>query len=120
LKVLVMGAAGQLGSEVAQVLRSDHETVAATRDKADITDLSQVLSLVDKVSPQVIVNAAAYTNMDGCEKGREKAFLVNAIGARNVAIAAREVEAKLVHISTTTSSMAPKILPTLNTIPQDR
>jgi len=100
LRVLVMGAAGQLGSEVSQVLRSDHEIVAATRDKADITDLPEVLSLVDKVSPQVIVNAAAYTDVDGCEKEREKAFLVNAIGARNVAIAAQEVGAKLVYIST--------------------
>ena len=100
MRVLVMGAAGQLGSEVSQVLRSDHEIVAATRDKADITDLPEVLSLVDKVSPQVIVNAAAYTDVDGCEKEREKAFLVNAIGARNVAIAAQEVGAKLVYIST--------------------
>jgi len=100
LRVLVMGAAGQLGSEVVEVLRGDHEVVGVTRTDADITDLSQVMTLVEEVSPQVIVNAAAYTNVDGCEREKGRAFLVNAIGARNVAIAAKEVGAKLVHIST--------------------
>ena len=95
-----MGAAGQLGSEVVEVLRGDHEVVGVTRTDADITDLSQVMTLVEEVSPQVIVNAAAYTNVDGCEREKGRAFLVNAIGARNVAIAAKEVGAKLVHIST--------------------
>ena len=100
MRVLVMGAAGQLGSEVVEVLRGDHEVVGVTRTDADITDLSQVMTLVEEVSPQVIVNAAAYTNVDGCEREKGRAFLVNAIGARNVAIAAKEVGAKLVHIST--------------------
>jgi len=54
LRVLVMGAAGQLGSEVVEVLRGDHEVVGVTRTDADITDLSQVMALVEKVSPQVI------------------------------------------------------------------
>jgi len=100
LRVLVVGAAGQLGSEVCNALQDKHEVFPATRHEADITDLSQVLTLVRRVEPEVIVNTAAYTDVDRCESNQEKAFLVNAIGARNVAIAAREAGAKLVHIST--------------------
>jgi len=100
LRVLVIGANGQLGLEVCNVLGKVHEVIPATREDADITNLEQVLSLVEKISPEAIVNAAAYTDVDGCEKNKEKAFLVNALGARNVAIAAREVGAKLIHIST--------------------
>lgn len=96
----MIGAAGQLGMEVCKTLRNEHEIVPATRAEVDITNLPEVLSLADEVSPQAIVNAAAYTDVDGCETNKEKAFLVNAIGARNIAIAAREVGAKLVHIST--------------------
>jgi len=100
LRVLVIGANGQLGLEVCNVLEGEYEVIPATREDADITNLDQVLSLVDKTSPEAIINTAAYTDVDGCEKDKEKAFLVNALGARNVAIAAREVDAKLVHIST--------------------
>ena len=100
MRVLVIGAKGQLGLEVCKVLEEAHEVIPATREDADITNLEQVLSLVEKISPEAIVNAAAYTDVDGCEKNKEKAFLVNALGARNVAIAAREVGAKLIHIST--------------------
>jgi len=96
----VIGANGQLGLEVCNVLEGEYEVIPATREDADITNLDQVLSLVDKTSPEAIINTAAYTDVDGCEKDKEKAFLVNALGARNVAIAAREVDAKLVHIST--------------------
>lgn len=100
MRVLVIGATGQLGAEVCRVLQDAHEVVPVTRHEADVTDLSRVLSFAERVSPEVIVNAAAYTDVDGCESNRERAFLVNAVGARNVAIAARELGAKLVHIST--------------------
>jgi dTDP-4-dehydrorhamnose reductase len=100
LRVLVMGAGGQLGIEVCRALDEEHEVVPATRDEVDIADLDRVLSFVKKTSPQAIINTAAYTDVDGCEANKEIAFLVNAIGARNVAIAAREADAKLVHIST--------------------
>ena len=96
----MIGANGQLGLEVCNVLEGEYEVIPATREDADITNLDQVLSLVDKTSPEAIINTAAYTDVDGCEKDKEKAFLINALGARNVAIAAREVDAKLVHIST--------------------
>jgi len=100
VRVLVIGARGQLGSELILLLREEHEIIPATRAECDITDLPAVLSFVRHVRPQVIINAAAYTDVDGCESNKDTAFKVNALGARNVAIAAREFGARLVHIST--------------------
>jgi len=100
MKVLILGATGQLGSALCSVLATELEVIAATRKEFDITDLTATRSFILATEPDVVINPAAYTDVDGCEKEREKAFLVNAIGARNVAIAAREVGAKLVHIST--------------------
>lgn len=100
MRVLVMGASGQLGSELRSVLSNGHEVVAATRSEADVTELPKVIGLVEQVQPDVVVNSAAFTDVDGCENDRERAFLVNALGARNVAIAARKAGAKLVYIST--------------------
>jgi dTDP-4-dehydrorhamnose reductase len=100
VRVLVIGARGQLGSELILLLREEHEIIPATRAECDITDLPAVLSFVRHVRPQVIINTAAYTDVDGCESNKDMAFKVNALGARNVAIAAREFGARLVHIST--------------------
>jgi len=100
VRILVIGARGQLGSEIGSVAGSAHELHSATRMEADVTDLQQVRSLVAQAKPDVVVNAAAYTNVDNCESNQAEAFRVNALGARNVAIAARQGGAKLVQIST--------------------
>jgi len=99
-KVLVTGAAGQLGSALCVELSEDFLVIPTTRKECDITDLEATMDFVRRHEPNVIVNCAAYTDVDGCELQPERAFAVNALGARNVAIAAREVGAKLVHIST--------------------
>ncbi|MBC7344830.1 MAG: NAD(P)-dependent oxidoreductase, partial [Clostridia bacterium] len=100
MRILIFGAAGQLGFELCEQLKGKHEVFGLSRLEADITQLGQVLEKAKNFSPDVIINAAAYTDVDGCENNKDQAFLVNAIGARNVAIASREVGAKLVHIST--------------------
>ena len=100
LPVLVTGASGQLGSMLCSVLANDFHVIPATRAEFDITDLAATRAFIRKTEPHVVVHPAAYTDVDGCETNEEKAFLVNAIGARNVAIATREIEAKLVFIST--------------------
>ena len=69
-------------------------------DELDITDIDAVLKLVREVQPYAIINCAAFTAVDACETQYEKAFAINAIGPRNLAIAARETGAKLMHIST--------------------
>ncbi|GFN23656.1 dTDP-4-dehydrorhamnose reductase [Thermanaeromonas sp. C210] len=100
MRILILGAAGQLGSELCALLAPEHKLTTATRTEADVTDLEQLLALAKRTSPHVIINAAAYTDVDRAERERDRAFLVNALGARNAAIAAREVGAKLAHVST--------------------
>jgi dTDP-4-dehydrorhamnose reductase len=99
MRILIFGAGGQLGSELCRVL-GHHDLTPFSHKEADVTDLDAVLKLAERVRPDVIVNSAAYTDVDSCESARDKAVLVNAIGARNVAVAARTAGAKLVHIST--------------------
>lgn len=100
MKLLVIGAEGQLGSEVAALAEGRHAVTGVGREDCDITDLNSLREVVRGCLPDGIVNAAAYTDVDGCEANRLRAFRVNALGARNVAIAARECGAKLIHVST--------------------
>ena len=68
--------------------------------KLDISDHEAVMDAARKYKPDVIINCAAYTNVDGCETNEETAFKANAIGPKNLAVAAETVDAKLIHIST--------------------
>jgi len=99
MRILVLGAAGQLGSELCNRFK-DHDLIPCTHEDVDITRLERVLEVAMRHRPEVLINAAAYTDVDGCETNRDVAFLVNAIGARNAAIAARKCGSRLFHIST--------------------
>lgn len=99
MRVLVLGSEGQLGSELSRVL-VDHDLTPARHYEVDVAQLARLIDFARHARPDVIINAAGYTDVDGCETNKEKAFLVNAIGARNAAIAARKVKADLIHIST--------------------
>ena len=118
MKLPITGAAGQLGTELRRQLAEGgsalgpipeklrRATVIATDVGAegmralDITDRHEVAAFVRHHQPDAIISCAAYTNVDGCETNRDAAFAVNAVGARNLALAAEEVGAKLVHVST--------------------
>jgi len=100
MRILITGAKGQLGSDLVTVLGEVHEIVAASRAEFDITNLSAAREFINTGEPDVIIHAAALTDVDACESQPEKAFAVNSLGARNVAIAARETGAELIHIST--------------------
>lgn len=105
-KVLVTGCNGQLGRAIQKEYAGDVTfiltDVAEGEDitSLDITDIDAVMSLVLNEKPDVIINCAALTNVDGCEKMWDLAYKINAIGPRNLAIAATAVGAKLVHVST--------------------
>jgi dTDP-4-dehydrorhamnose reductase len=99
MKVMVTGANGQLGTDLCLTLR-DFETIGLTHAEADITDLTSFINICRKYRPSVIINTASYVRVDDCEDEVDRAFLVNALGARNVAVAAQELGAKLIHIST--------------------
>lgn len=105
-KILVTGCNGQLGraiqkeyGDTVDFLLTD---VAESEGVAslDITDIDAVLAMVEKELPDVIINCAAHTNVDACEKQWDLAYRINAIGPRNLAIASAQTGAKLIHVST--------------------
>ena len=101
-KIIVTGVNGQLGRAVTIEYsgRSDFELVNTDVAELDITDIDAVQSFVREIKPYAIINCAAHTNVDACETQVDLAYRINAIGPRNLAIAARENDAKLMHIST--------------------
>jgi dTDP-4-dehydrorhamnose reductase len=113
MKILITGSRGQVGSQLITILNrgmseigdipkeiKNAEIVGKSSQQLDITDFNKVKNLIREIKPDVVINAAAYTNVDDCETNQEKAFNVNAIGAKNLAIVCEDINAKLVHIST--------------------
>lgn len=106
--ILVTGANGQLGRAVNELYRNNDEIQLYNTDicemenihALDITNIDEVTKMVAQVKPYAIINCAAHTNVDGCEKDVDNAYKINAIGPRNLSIASNQVGAKLVHIST--------------------
>lgn len=101
-KLMVTGCNGQLGKALQKLTAEDpaFEYVGSDVPELDITDSEALIKYVSELKPDVIINCAAATNVDGCEKDEDLAFKINALGPRNLAIAASAVDAKLIHIST--------------------
>lgn len=101
-KIIVTGCNGQLGRAVNEFYKgaADIDFVNTDVGELDITSIDRVMELVREVKPYAIINCAAHTNVDGCETDYDNAFRINAVGPRNLSIAARETGAKLMHIST--------------------
>jgi dTDP-4-dehydrorhamnose reductase len=99
VRVLVTGAAGQVGSRVAEHL-AHHDVVTLPRGAFDITDRDTVEQVVGELAPDVVVNTAAMTNVDACERDPEAAFAVNSLAVRWLAVAAARNGAHVVHVST--------------------
>lgn len=89
-----------LGSDLLATLAPHHQVTGLDIEELDITDLAKTLQTLKLLAPEVVINCAAYTNVDGCESNIDLAFQVNALGPRNLAVACNEVGAALVHIST--------------------
>ncbi len=99
-KVLLVGGNGMLARKVASEAPAEYKITAVDLPAFDMTDNNQVCSFVDAMQPEVIINCAAYTNVDGCEAEQELANRVNGIAVGYLAGAAKKVDATLVHIST--------------------
>ncbi|MFA5891020.1 MAG: dTDP-4-dehydrorhamnose reductase [Actinomycetota bacterium] len=89
MRILVTGAGGQLGHDLALAF-GGHETLLADRAILDVTDAAAARALVDSFRPDAVIHGAAWTDVDGCERDPERARLVNVEGTRNVAAAARD------------------------------
>lgn len=113
MKILITGSNGQLGSQLKEILNKGtteinyidniykkSQVFACDVDSLDITNLETCIIIFNEIKPDIVINSAAFTNVDACEENADLAFKVNSLGARNVAIASQKVGAKLVHIST--------------------
>ncbi|MCQ9206665.1 MAG: dTDP-4-dehydrorhamnose reductase [Omnitrophica bacterium] len=101
MKVAVIGANGQLGTDICQVFReNNHTVVELNHDRLEVKDIDQVSTLLKDIKPEVVINTAAAHHLEKCELNPEQAFLINSIGARNVALVAKEVNSTLIWIST--------------------
>lgn len=100
MKILVVGAAGQLGHDLLKTLSSGHEVTGVDIGEIDITDAVSTNEVVGASRPDLVINAAAYTNVDGCEAETEMAWTVNATGAGNLARACNDAGSPLIHVST--------------------
>ena len=113
MNVLITGSNGQLGRELAKNLSNGFtelgpipetlqgaQVVCVDVEEMDITNYDAVVDLVEELNLDLIINCAAYTNVNKCETDSDAAFRVNALGARNLAMAAERFGAKLVHVST--------------------
>ncbi len=100
MRVLLTGAAGQVGRETARAMGADDDLLALDRAALDITDREAVFEAVRQHRPEVVINAAAYTAVDHAESEAETVLAVNRDGTRHLAEACAEAGAALIHLST--------------------
>ena len=113
MKILITGSNGQLGNELQKIVATGKAEIGAVSEEIknaevfamdvdilDITNLEQVKKVLNEVKPDVVINCAAATNVDGCEANQDLAFKINSLGPRNLAMVAEELGAKIVQVST--------------------
>lgn len=99
MRIFITGNKGQLGTALEQVL-ADHDITGVDLPQVDITDRAALTAVMADAAPDVVIHAAAYTDVDGCAKNPALAYKVNGLGTQNVALACRQVGAAMVHVST--------------------
>jgi dTDP-4-dehydrorhamnose reductase len=100
MRILILGHRGMLGSELFDRLSPLHDVAGKDVDEFDIASENACRRIITEVKPDVVINAAAYTDVDGSEKARELCFAVNAEGVKNVALACHPAKIKIIHFST--------------------
>jgi dTDP-4-dehydrorhamnose reductase len=100
VRILVLGAHGMLGRDLMEILSPRNEVIGWDLADLDITRERQTMEQIGPIHPQVIINCAAYTDVDGCETRKDQAFRVNGEGPKNLALVSAATKARLVHLST--------------------
>ncbi len=101
MKVAIIGSNGQLGTDIFRIYEaSNYKTFSLTHKDLDVADFENCRSIFVDINPDLMINTAAFHNVDLCEKEPDSAFKVNSIGARNLALLSNEFNFTLVHIST--------------------
>lgn len=100
-KIWITGAKGHVGTALSALLDCrEYEIFPTDVDEVDVTDLEAVNNYARVNRPDIIINCVGYSDVAGCETNPDKAFAVNAVGTRNLAVMAQSIGAKLIHIST--------------------
>ena len=100
MKILITGSNGMLGHDLENVLKDKHEFILTTAKTLDITDKDKTMEIIKENNPDIVINSAAYTDVDGCETNQDLAYAVNGQGVKNLALACRQIDCPLVHVST--------------------
>lgn len=100
MKILVTGSRGMLAHDLIPILKERHDVTAPQEEALDITKRESIKQIIKDVSPDIVINCAAYTNVDKAEEEREKAFFINGTGVQNLALVCADSNIPLCHIST--------------------
>ena len=100
MKILITGAKGMLGTDLANVLSQEHQVIGVDIDDFDITDAVRTKEKIREIAPEFIIHPAAYTDVDGCETNIELAYKVNAIGTQNIALSCQDGGIPMLYVST--------------------
>jgi dTDP-4-dehydrorhamnose reductase len=100
MKIAVIGASGQVGYNLVEVLSACNEVTGLTHKDMDILDFAKTRGTLTKLKPEIVINTAAYHKTDECEENPERSFQVNSIAVRNLAITCKEINSLFVHYST--------------------
>ncbi len=100
MRILVCGSKGMLGTDLVRLLEPRHNVIGVDFDEMDITCRNTVCDQISAMPLDLVINTAAYTDVDGSEQKEAEAFLVNADGPENLAFACRDKKIPLIHVST--------------------
>jgi len=100
MRILLLGHKGMLGSDLLTQMSLHHDVVGMDQEEIDITSAADCAKAIEDTEPQIVINAAAYTNVDGCETAKKECFAVNAEAVKNIAVACQNKNIRIIHFST--------------------